>query len=265
MQFLNIGFATAALLGMSVANPISPTVTANSLNPFGFPEPSSVHSVQSTVAPPEPTKPAIVEAAAAALTEMVVHVTNQAGVDISTHHVKASAAPEGLIDGGGSGILPSAAVGKFTIKNGYHGTMFANRFDWGQQGTNTPESQVEVNFQPEKKEETDPKVTIEVSYVVGFTYPIVCFCSDGAFQSGCDINLWEYKKADGTHNKCLEENTVGSCVNPAGKPENQDDRDPFFAPCAVRRKGVYIPCRQCCKRARQVLHWNLQLHEPRQR
>ena len=50
-------------------------------------------------------------------------------------------------------------------------------------------------------------IDIDVSYVTGFSVPIVCSCDGKGPVTGCNKPLW-------TLNKCGNDNGDGSCRNP---------------------------------------------------
>ncbi|KAK4446043.1 hypothetical protein QBC34DRAFT_470650 [Podospora aff. communis PSN243] len=156
------------------------------------------------------------DAAPAAISLMTVKLTNSAGVDLYTEHVP-------ILCGGGQGILKSGATGTYVLKPGYHGTVFVNSHDFNT-GNKGSESQVETNFGPEEGK-TENKVTIDVSCVVGFTYPIVCNCEGGAKVSGCSTNLWDAECPKDDHDKA-----INACRNP--HRNGPKEAAPFFSRCA---------------------------------
>jgi hypothetical protein len=215
MQFTFAIVAMAAIMGLTHAAAITPTVIPE--NPFDQVRPSKGHL---TSTPLQTTFATVVQAASAAtVTTMTVELVNNANVDLWTQHTPSNT----LLSGGSSGALAKGSTGTYVLKPGYAGSVFINRHDFGKHAS---DSQIETNFGPEAGNvDTSNKVTIDVSYVSGYTYPIVCTCGSGAFVSGCETNLWAVKDS-----KCLNPNAFNGCTNP-----NQDGKhanDPFFAPCA---------------------------------
>jgi len=86
-------------------------------------------------------------------------------------------------------------------------------------------SLIEGSFKPQLGSST-PVGCIDVSYIAGFSFPVVCTCfSDNNFLSGCDKNLFQL----GT---CPPGDLVsGVCKNPRrGNKELKEPTD-FFRPC----------------------------------
>ncbi|KAK0642187.1 hypothetical protein B0T16DRAFT_394335 [Cercophora newfieldiana] len=144
------------------------------------------------------------------LTAMTVYVTNAAGVALHT---------EGRP--GAQGTMAAGASDSYTLTHGQNHAIFFNRYDWGNQSDSR--SQIESDFTFSGSGTVD-KVSLDVSYVAGFTYPIMCECpSPGGKGSGCKTNLW----AGST--KCPLEDKFGGCGNP-----NRDATSPhdWFKDCA---------------------------------
>ena len=69
-------------------------------------------------------------------------------------------------------------------------------------------------YQPEKKENTVKRDFFDISYVVAYTYPVVCYSQDKQAMSGSNLNLHTYAKENGIAG-CDDANEIGeSCTNP---------------------------------------------------
>ena len=115
-------------------------------------------------------------------------------------------------------------VGQFTdfaslsVPWGWAGAFIINKAT--SEPFNINGSRIEGNY---GVQDPDKKVFIDVSYVVGYSVPIVCSCGDIPV-TGCNIDLR-------SKNACPEpEQSNGDvCKNPKG---DSGILDPFFAPCA---------------------------------
>ncbi|KAJ6443643.1 cell cycle protein kinase [Purpureocillium lavendulum] len=175
------------------------------------------------------TTPVSSEAAAAAMVtpmdfavdwagQVTVTVQNRWDGDIKTRHVVGfgSPAPWG---NPGTGIIPRGGQSVFTAGPGWHGNIVVNGaaypVDTGD------ESQIEGSFANQGQ---GNRGDINVSFVNGFSVPIVCKCNENNIYTGCSKNLWEY-------GKCPNDNWKHSCRNDARKYGWNTPPAPFFQPC----------------------------------
>ncbi|KAK4204694.1 hypothetical protein QBC40DRAFT_249766 [Triangularia verruculosa] len=148
-----------------------------------------------------------------------IRVTNKAGVSLTTLHVKNAPKSTGLPDlpdpiGGipPPGNMAPESVFEYAVPTGWSGRIAfaeAGKLIVGD------ESLIEASFEVQVDEKNVPIVNyalgdIDVSYVDGYTFPIMCSCAaDNRFLSGCDSpKLWGQSIA------CPDKNPHGACRNP---------------------------------------------------
>ncbi|UNI15448.1 hypothetical protein JDV02_001982 [Purpureocillium takamizusanense] len=156
--------------------------------------------------------------AAAWASELTVTIQNRYDGDIKTRHVNGGGVP--LPYGNpGTGIIPRGGQAVFTVPRGWHGNVAVNDgyfpVDTGD------ESQIEGSFMNQGQGE---RGDINVSYVNGFSVPIVCKCNENNLWAGCSKNLWEL-------GRCPNDNWKHSCRNDARKDGWTTPPGPFFMPC----------------------------------
>ncbi|KAK4168252.1 hypothetical protein QBC43DRAFT_341537 [Cladorrhinum sp. PSN259] len=125
--------------------------------------------------------------------------TNLAGVDLTTTHDKIPDAPTPIGGMPGPGIMKKGATASILAP-----TAWAGKIPW-------------------------PYGVVDVSYVDGYTLPIICKCrAAGVFMGGCiDPKLWQQSLP------CPSNNGQGACKNPhRGTDATEAHR--WFAPCAGR-------------------------------
>ncbi|KAK3690547.1 hypothetical protein B0T22DRAFT_491740 [Podospora appendiculata] len=148
---------------------------------------------------------------------MTISLFNKAGVDLTTY--RSDGQVTGIVKAGDFGVALYPAPwegGMISINQAKYPADFGD------------ESLIEGSYkaQPALANGAFPVSDIDVSYVDGFSFPIMCYCGDdGSYMSGCDKPLWSM-------NPCPTNNGLGSCKN----PKRDDDArnvtpDPFFAPC----------------------------------
>ncbi|KAK0651315.1 hypothetical protein B0T16DRAFT_403614 [Cercophora newfieldiana] len=142
-------------------------------------------------------------------TYMTIEVTNKAGHAIATRHAGVDgAAPVGRWPA--NGVLKNDEVGQIVVPTGYHNSILIWRD--GKKITGA-ESQIESSFKDQNITGIDFALAAnDVSYVAGYTYPIMCYCAATTVRaSGCDANLWD----KGTSN-CPEGHLLEgpACHNP---------------------------------------------------
>ncbi|KAK0662540.1 hypothetical protein QBC41DRAFT_235077 [Cercophora samala] len=147
---------------------------------------------------------------------------NNAGEALTTMHTKNEGAEFPPLNGGmpAPGEFPAGAVKSAVLPTGY-----AGRIAFAQKGKVIDgwESLIEYSLITDKGLGFAPG-DIDVSYVDGFTYPIVCNCK-GVRLSGCPVNLWKGGA------QCPELSTQGACKNPHRMKKDITYADPWFKRC----------------------------------
>jgi hypothetical protein len=178
-------------------------------------DPTPVHV---NIKGPVPTAPA----------SITIKLVNKAGVAISTsanHNVGSAGF---ATDNPGTGTLADGATATRVAPTGWAGAIAFNRFDRAIKGD---EGIFEGSFTIQKDvNDTIAVLDIDVSFVNGFTMPIMCYCGaddKGTYLSGCSIDLWQ-------KNTCPAEydNGAGSCKNPRREQKVNRTAIPFLQPCA---------------------------------
>jgi len=195
------------------------------------------------MAPPAPTPAAVLSnrdsfverSPAAATTQVTTHVApdpgpelftieyrNHAGVDLTTSHVQGGGATGRPPNGGlpAPGNMKNGATHTILYPTAWEGNI---RFNKAGKGITEDDTLIESSYKLQPPE-PNAGLSINWSYVQGYTYPGVCNCAaTGAHLTGCDKKLW----ALGT---CPNINSQGACVNPRWDI-NDKEPTPFFAPC----------------------------------
>ncbi|KAK3998162.1 hypothetical protein QBC44DRAFT_363689 [Cladorrhinum sp. PSN332] len=124
----------------------------------------------------------------------------------------------------GPGIMKKGATASILAPTGWSGRVSFNEADKRIQGD---ESLIEAGYTVQTK--PWPYGVVDVSYVDGYTLPIICKCrSTGAFTGGCiDPKLWQQSLP------CPNDNGQGACKNPH-RGIDATEAHPWFAPCAGR-------------------------------
>jgi len=190
---MKIAIFTAVITAIPVVMAVTPTtgfITATrpaqlavreTINPLGG-------AISGALAPtPAPPSAKVVDPPPPLIT---ISLIKHAGVDLPTKQNKTSdpvtapvggVPPDGVLHNGDTGLLvaPTGWEGAIFINNAQHG-MFSDR-----------ESLVEGSFAVQQNVADFALLDIDVSFVNGFSYPIVCRCEgDNKFLSGCDQPLW---------------------------------------------------------------------------
>ncbi|KAK1832530.1 hypothetical protein QBC39DRAFT_348284 [Podospora conica] len=159
-----------------------------------------------------------IKAAQTGPTTLTMTVINQAGHAVSTTHGNNPDVPLPTI-----GMPPSASMAPGE-KHVFHLPLnFAGRLAVSKGAFFGDESLIEYTFDVPAGF-TANTVSINVSYVAGFSVNINCFCSDGRHLSGCTELLWKHPEL------CPNVNTAGSCPNPL-RGSGGPPADAFFLPC----------------------------------
>ncbi|TQV91261.1 hypothetical protein IF1G_10142 [Cordyceps javanica] len=167
--------------------------------------------------PPAPTAgPAAMDVAAAA-NNAYITVVNKHNAAITTVHVRGEGpAPKGNV---GAGKLNKGQHGIFTVAHNWSGHVALNVA--GKSVTTGDESLIEGSF---KNQGHGFIGDINVSYVDGFSVPVLCWCNQNKKTAGCSKNLFGL-------GHCPNPNGQGSCKNPnRGKPGVRSPTA-FFKPC----------------------------------
>ncbi|KAI2629396.1 hypothetical protein GGS21DRAFT_222447 [Xylaria nigripes] len=164
---------------------------------------------------PVPTAAAAVNPEAFYQGEYVVTLVNSHTTDISTVHGQNIGSPTAINDGGS--ILEAGATAIFAIPTGWAGRVAMAE-------ANIPildrASLLEGSFMIQYG--TEAQIALDVSYVDGFTVPIVCECG-GQVRLGCNLNLLD---------QCPDEYRInaGTCINPSR--DSDELKGVFFKPCS---------------------------------
>jgi len=157
---------------------------------------------------------------------ITVKLVNKAGVDLSSsvqHNVGASPFATG---DPANGVFPKGATATMVAPTGWAGQI---AFNQAKRSIKADEGVVEGSFVVQANTVDYALLDIDVSFVNGYTMPIMCYCggSDGAVLSGCNKNLWNL----GT---CPDDlyNGAGSCKNPRRDQPKNSMSIPFLQPCA---------------------------------
>ncbi|KAK4446045.1 hypothetical protein QBC34DRAFT_383720 [Podospora aff. communis PSN243] len=159
---------------------------------------------------------------------ITIKLVNSAGVDLTTS-VNHNVGSPGFITGDpASGTLAKSATATMIAPTGWGGQIAFNKAGKKIQGD---EGVVEGSFGIQENVTKEFAVLdIDVSFVNGFTLPIMCYCGDGGgtYLSGCDVDLWK----KGT---CPDEydNGQGSCRNPR-RDDGIQSPIPFMKECEGR-------------------------------
>ena len=141
---------------------------------------------------------------------MTIAVTNQYGRQMSLSLASNANGPS-PIGNPSPNILPDASLTQFTFPTGWAGRICVGP------DLNPNGSKIEGSF-------TGPP-DIDVSYVDGYTVPIICL-SEGVAVTGCNIELFNQPNV-----RCEQLIDRATCLNPA-KDVPDGPAPPFFKACA---------------------------------
>ncbi|PSS00909.1 hypothetical protein BD289DRAFT_479119 [Coniella lustricola] len=113
----------------------------------------------------------------------------------------------------------------FRVSMGWAGNIQFNeaRF-WAWSGN---EALMEATFNP-------AGLWMDVSYLTGWTLPMVCGCVEEGPVIGCNLDL---KAINGGQCPSKGDDGNGSCINPARGDAHRQDEPAFFTPC---RSSAYL-------------------------
>ncbi|KAI0508487.1 hypothetical protein F5B22DRAFT_649980 [Xylaria bambusicola] len=199
--------ARAALLGMSMLAPGA--LASPGMRPRQFV--TQDETVQPTM------MPAAVNPATLTRGEYVVTLVNSHTADITTAHNQNLGAPTAIQDGGS--IVESGSTAIFAVPTGW-----AGRVAMAEAGVLIRDraSLLEGSFIHDEGLGA-ARIALDVSYVDGFTVPIVCQCNDKVVV-GCNLDLLDMCPADYRIN-------YGTCINPHRDEMNIGTN--FFHECAA--------------------------------
>ncbi|KLU85585.1 hypothetical protein MAPG_04608 [Magnaporthiopsis poae ATCC 64411] len=153
---------------------------------------------------------------ARAPTRLTFKIWNQHGQDVSTRHARNAGSPAPVAGNVGPGVIKKGKSASFVVPRDWAGNVAVVQ-NGGGRAVVGDESLVEAAF-------VGGKIGINISFVSGFSVPIVCACAEtDRVVVGCNKNLWAL-------NTCPNDNGKGSCRNPT---RNNGATSPtkFFAPC----------------------------------
>ncbi|KAK4090032.1 hypothetical protein Purlil1_5658 [Purpureocillium lilacinum] len=150
--------------------------------------------------------------------EMTITLQNRHERGIKTRHVVGYGAPAPH-GNPGTGVIPKNGESVFTVPRGWNGNVVIN--DENYPVDTGDESQLEGSFMNQGQGE---RGDINVSYVNGYSVPIVCRCNENNIWTGCSKNLWNY-------GKCPNDNWKHSCRNDARNNGWNTQPAAFFTPC----------------------------------
>ncbi|KAK3998159.1 hypothetical protein QBC44DRAFT_386475 [Cladorrhinum sp. PSN332] len=158
--------------------------------------------------------------------------TNLAGEDLTTLHVL-NADPSITYTPPINGIPIPGVFAKGSTYSILAPTGWAGRVAVNKAGSAITgwESLIEGSYHiPPTSNQTYPYGCVDVSYVDGYTYPIICKCrATNKFLSGCiDPKLWSQAKP------CPDVGEHGACKNPYRLEKEIGHAHEWFAPCAGR-------------------------------
>jgi len=159
---------------------------------------------------------------AAAPGTLTIQVVNNAGVALTTAHYRNPTSPT-LVDDPQPGRMENGVTHELHAPREWAGNIAINdtRSALGGEA-----SLIEGSFKPQLGSST-PVGCIDVSYITGFSFPVVCTCfsDNNNFLSGCDKNLFQL----GT---CPPGDLVsGVCKNPPRGHTELKEPTYFFRPC----------------------------------
>ncbi|OIW23329.1 hypothetical protein CONLIGDRAFT_657852 [Coniochaeta ligniaria NRRL 30616] len=153
---------------------------------------------------------------------VTITISNHHITDISTMHKADPTAAQEIGGIAAPGIMARGATAEFAVPTGWTG-MVAVVEDSGTRAIVGDESIIEANYVvPDGY--TVAVADVDVSYVAGFSLPIVCACDGTGLVTGCNKYLWDI-------GICPLNNGVGSCINPLRDDETATQAQDFFKPC----------------------------------
>ncbi|KAB5517542.1 hypothetical protein GE09DRAFT_1230894 [Coniochaeta sp. 2T2.1] len=122
------------------------------------------------------------------------------------------------------GVMEVGAIAEFAVPTGWGGRVAVVE-NGGGRSIIGDESLIEDNYVvPNRDGFTVAVANVDVSYVDGFTVPIVCGCEGAGLVTGCSKDPWKL----GT--PCPADNGVGSCKNPLRADTTATQAHEFFRP-----------------------------------
>ncbi|KAL8377306.1 hypothetical protein RB595_008136 [Gaeumannomyces hyphopodioides] len=143
-------------------------------------------------------------------------IWNSLGSDVSTRHARNAGAPAPVAGNVGPGVIKNGKSASFVVPREWAGNVAVVQNGGGRAIVGS-ESLIEAAF-------VKGKIGINISFVSGFSVPIVCACAEtNRVVVGCNKNLWGL-------NTCPSNNGKGSCRNPT-RDNGATSPTKFFAPC----------------------------------
>ena len=139
---------------------------------------------------------------------MTINIQNKMGKNLKMAYTNNAGGPSAIGNPKNGQLASSTQV--------VYPTGWAGRITIGIDDTNAAGSKIEGSF--------TGMPNIDVSYVDGYTVPIVCSCSNEPV-SGCNVDLWK------TGKQCPKKDGE-TCINTISLTSPDGPVMPFFAPCA---------------------------------
>ncbi|KAH8691612.1 hypothetical protein BGW36DRAFT_432160 [Talaromyces proteolyticus] len=151
---------------------------------------------------------------------VTITVINSYGSDITTSHSIATGAPTPISGDVSTGTMTNGETAAFAVPTGWIGNIAVNDAKYATSGD---DSLIEANFVIPYMG-TVAVVDVDISYVDGFSVPIVCSCND-VVVTGCTLDLFSLST-------CPNNDGQNACVNPLRADNLATSASDFFAPCA---------------------------------
>lgn len=179
MKFSNLLLSTLATLvaALPTDEAAAAATAATSISNTG------VEGIVTTTLHPVPTPtvtPDTADDADAAVRRLTITVVNKHGQAITTSHAHNSGSPTAVSGAVGHGTMAAAATAAFVVPVGWGGNVAVNDASFALTGA---DSLIEASF-------TGGVADVDVSYVAGFSLPIVCRCAGQGWLTGCNKDLW---------------------------------------------------------------------------
>lgn len=156
-------------------------------------------------------------------------ISNGAGRALSTAHYVASTDTPVLSENPQPGVFAAGASQVLHVPRGWEGNVAIGEARFGLPGPFA--SLIEGSYKQQLPTTTDWLWAMDVSYVAGYTVPIICYC--GATNvpanrlSGCSVPLFQNSACPPADFDAAK----GDCRNPLKGSNGATAATPFFKPC----------------------------------
>ncbi|CRG86958.1 hypothetical protein PISL3812_03971 [Talaromyces islandicus] len=150
---------------------------------------------------------------------VTITVINSYGGPITTSHSIATSVPTPVSGDVSTGTMSDGETASFAVPTGWIGNIAVND---AQYETTGDVSLIEANFVVPWGG-TVAVVDVDISYVDGYSVPIVCSCND-VVVTGCTLDLFQLST-------CPDNDGQNACVNPLRSDLSATAASSFFAPC----------------------------------